>query len=71
MIRVKICCITGPEEARAAVAAGASALGLVSRMPSGPGVIDDETIAAIAADVPAQRSAGLVGAASGSWITRR
>ena len=71
MIRVKICCITSTEEARAAVAAGASALGLVSRMPSGPGVIDDETIAAITADVAAQRSAGLVGSASGSWITRR
>ena len=35
-----------------AVAAGASALGLVSAMPSGPGVIDDATIAAIAPTVP-------------------
>lgn len=40
------------EEARLAVAAGASALGLVARMPSGPGVIDDAVIARIAASVP-------------------
>ena len=35
-----------------AVEAGASALGLVSHMPSGPGVIGDEQIAEIAATVP-------------------
>ena len=35
-----------------AVGHGASALGLVSQMPSGPGVIPDETIARIAAAVP-------------------
>jgi phosphoribosylanthranilate isomerase len=35
-----------------AVAFGAAALGLVSQMPSGPGVIDDERIAEIAATVP-------------------
>jgi len=35
-----------------AVEAGASALGLVSQMPSGPGVIADELIAEIAATVP-------------------
>ena len=35
-----------------AVEAGASALGLVSHMPSGPGVIADELIAEIAATVP-------------------
>jgi len=35
-----------------AIAAGAAALGLVSRMPSGPGVIPEETIANIAARVP-------------------
>lgn len=52
MIRVKICCISSVEEAALAVAHGASALGLVSRMPSGPGVIDDDTIAAIAGTVP-------------------
>lgn len=31
---------------------GADAVGLVSRMPSGPGVIDDDTIREIAASVP-------------------
>jgi phosphoribosylanthranilate isomerase len=50
--RVKICCIQSLDEARSAVAAGASALGLVSEMPSGPGVIPEEAIAAIAAAVP-------------------
>jgi phosphoribosylanthranilate isomerase len=50
--RVKICCISSVEEAALAVECGASALGLVSRMPSGPGVIGDERIAEIAATVP-------------------
>jgi phosphoribosylanthranilate isomerase len=36
---VKVCCIADLDEARLAVAAGASALGLVSAMPSGPGPI--------------------------------
>jgi phosphoribosylanthranilate isomerase len=35
-----------------AVEYGASALGLVSAMPSGPGVVSEETIAAIAATIP-------------------
>ncbi|HUM04441.1 MAG TPA: phosphoribosylanthranilate isomerase [Terriglobales bacterium] len=50
--RVKICCIGSVEEAELAVEMGASALGLVSHMPSGPGVISDELIAEIAATVP-------------------
>ncbi len=50
--RVKICCIKSPAEARLAIAHGASALGLVSSMPSGPGVIDEATIARITAVVP-------------------
>lgn len=50
--RVKICCISSVEEARLAVQMGASALGLVSHMPSGPGVIADELIAEIAKSVP-------------------
>jgi phosphoribosylanthranilate isomerase len=49
---VKVCCIASREEAGLAIAAGASALGLVSAMPSGPGVISDEEIAEIAATVP-------------------
>jgi phosphoribosylanthranilate isomerase len=50
--RVKICCIRSAGEARTAIRHGASALGLVSQMPSGPGVIPDEAIAAIAAAIP-------------------
>ena len=53
---VKICCIASVEEARLAQAHGAAALGLVSAMPSGPGVIDDACIADIAA---AMRGTGL------------
>ena len=50
--RVKVCCISSLEEARLAIEHGASALGLVSQMPSGPGVIAEELIAEIAARVP-------------------
>lgn len=50
--RLKVCCIESEEEARLAVGLGASALGLVSAMPSGPGVIDEKTITRIAATVP-------------------
>lgn len=50
--RIKVCCISSVEEAHQAVLHGASALGLVSQMPSGPGVISDELIAEIAATVP-------------------
>ena len=51
-VRVKICCIARVEEAHLAIAHGASAVGLVSRMPSGPGVIAEDLIAEIAAAVP-------------------
>jgi phosphoribosylanthranilate isomerase len=50
--RVKICCIGSLAEARMAIEGGAAALGLVSAMPSGPGVIGEEQIAEIAAAVP-------------------
>lgn len=52
MTRIKICCIRSRAEAEQAIEAGAQALGLVSAMPSGPGVIDEATIADIAAAVP-------------------
>lgn len=48
---VKICCIASLDEARAAISAGASAIGLVSAMPSGPGVIPDSLITAIATGI--------------------
>jgi phosphoribosylanthranilate isomerase len=50
--RVKICCICSFEEAWTAINHGASALGLVSEMPSGPGVIPESLIAEIARRIP-------------------
>jgi len=50
--RVKICCISSVEEAWLAINYGASAVGLVSEMPSGPGVISEGTIAQVASIVP-------------------
>ena len=50
--RLKVCCITSISEARIAIDCGADALGLVARMPSGPGVISDEEIARISSRVP-------------------
>jgi phosphoribosylanthranilate isomerase len=44
---VKICCIKSIEEASLAIRYGASAIGLVSEMPSGPGPISEEQIAKI------------------------
>ncbi len=52
MIRIKICCIKSIEEASIAVSFGASAIGLVAKMPSGPGPISDDLIREIAATVP-------------------
>ncbi|MFO7698266.1 MAG: phosphoribosylanthranilate isomerase [Anaerolineae bacterium] len=52
LARVKICCIGSMEEAHLAIECGANALGLVSAMPSGPGVIPDEMIARVAAATP-------------------
>jgi phosphoribosylanthranilate isomerase len=51
--RIKICCIKSVAEAHAAVAHGADAIGLVSAMPSGAGIISDERlIPEIAATIP-------------------
>jgi phosphoribosylanthranilate isomerase len=50
--RIKICCISSVEEAVLAIECGASAVGLVSNMPSGPGVISEDRIAEIAATIP-------------------
>ena len=46
--RLKVCCIESVEEAALATRYGAAAVGLVSEMPSGPGVIDETRIAEIA-----------------------
>lgn len=50
--RVKICCIQNAKEAQLAINHGASALGLVGQMPSGPGVIKDEIIFEVASKIP-------------------
>ena len=50
--RIKICCISSKEEAQIAIGFGADALGLVARMPSGPGTISNDLIAEIAKSVP-------------------
>lgn len=49
---VKICCISSITEANTAIKAGASAIGLVARMPSGPGPITDDLIREIAGTIP-------------------
>ncbi|MGQ0540388.1 MAG: phosphoribosylanthranilate isomerase [Blastocatellia bacterium] len=50
--RVKICCIADEQEAAYAISLGASAIGLVGEMPSGPGLISDEEILRIAKTIP-------------------
>lgn len=50
--RVKICCISSIAEAQLAIQLGADALGLVGRMPSGPGVVSDELAAQIVRATP-------------------
>jgi phosphoribosylanthranilate isomerase len=50
--RIKICCIANEQEAADAIGFGASAIGLVGAMPSGPGPISDEEIYRIALTVP-------------------
>ena len=50
--RVKVCCIASVAEAWMAIESGASAIGLVSAMPSGPGPIEEDLIAEIAKVVP-------------------
>ncbi len=52
MVQVKICCISSIKEAELAIKYGASAIGLVSEMPGGPGVISEDLIGEIASSVP-------------------
>lgn len=51
-VHFKICCIQSVDEALLAIDHGASAIGLVSAMPSGVGPIDEALIPEIAAAVP-------------------
>ena len=52
MTKVKICCISNIEEAGLAIRYGANALGLVAWMPSGTGIISDQSIKQIADWIP-------------------
>ena len=50
--KVKICCISSISEATMAIHYGADAIGLVGKMPSGPGPIEDELIRSITITIP-------------------
>lgn len=50
--RIKVCCIASKSEMKLAIDRGADAIGLVAKMPSGPGQISDTAVAAIAASTP-------------------
>jgi phosphoribosylanthranilate isomerase len=52
--KVKICCISSEEEAKIALEFGANILGLVAKMPSGPGTIADDLIRNIVQSVPSE-----------------
>lgn len=60
MTRIKICCISSLEEANLAIQLGASVIGLVGAMPSGPGVIGDVLIKSIATDIPSSTESFLL-----------
>lgn len=51
-VRIKVCCIQDRAEVELARRHGASAVGFVSRMPSGPGVVDDDVIRDVLPRVP-------------------
>ena len=50
--RIKICCISSTAEAKLAIEHGADALGLVGKMPNGPGPIPDWLISEIVKTIP-------------------
>lgn len=52
--RIKICCIKSKAELQCAIEAGASAIGLVTSMPSGPGIITDEDARLLTSHVPTE-----------------
>lgn len=58
--RVKICCIMSVEKSWLAIRYGASALGLVSEMPSGPGPIPESLIDEISRTLPPSVSSFLL-----------
>ena len=58
--KVKICCISTIQEAQNALKFGADILGLVAKMPSGPGTIEDELIAKIVKNIPPETTTFLL-----------
>lgn len=52
MTRIKVCCMASAAEAELALEAGASLLGLVGPMPSGPGTLEIDRAAQIVASLP-------------------
>lgn len=57
---VKICCISSVEEAKNALKLGADVLGLVAKMPSGPGTIEDDLISRIVKSIPPETTTFLL-----------
>jgi phosphoribosylanthranilate isomerase len=58
--KVKICCISSVEEAKNALKFGADVLGLVAKMPSGPGTIEDDLITEILKGIPSKTTTFLL-----------
>jgi phosphoribosylanthranilate isomerase len=58
--KVKICCISSIDEAKNALKFGADVLGLVAKMPSGPGTIEDNLISEIVKNVPSETTTFLL-----------
>jgi phosphoribosylanthranilate isomerase len=58
--KVKICCISSIEEAKNALKYGADVLGLVAKMPSGPGTIEDDLISEIVKSIPSETTTFLL-----------
>ncbi|MBD3223229.1 MAG: phosphoribosylanthranilate isomerase [Caldithrix sp.] len=61
---MKVCCIQSIAEAQMAVHAGADAIGLVSEMPFGPGVIPEPLIRDIARSLPPMVNSVLLSSAT-------
>lgn len=55
-MRFKICCIANSSEAALAIDYGGYAIGLVGKMPGGPGPIPDDLILSITRKVPPMMS---------------
>jgi phosphoribosylanthranilate isomerase len=59
-VKIKICCMQNIDEVKLAMKYGASAVGLVSAMPSGAGIISDEKILEISRTIPEEMDSFLL-----------